>query len=92
MGRGKGGRPLYGGGIGRYGATFCRPPNRSSLPVKISATALHQGVGAGRDFLRGGFAKRQLRSTLTPAHNNEGDKNMCTNLHDNARQYAEEKK
>ena len=80
MGRGKGGRPLYGGGIGRYGATFCRPPNRSSLPVNISATALHQGVGAG------------LRSTLTPAHNNEGDKNMCTNLHDNARQYAEEKK
>ena len=87
MGRGKGGRPLYGGGIGRYGATFCRPPNRSSLPVKISATALHQGVGAGRDFFKG-----QLRSTLTPAHNNEGDKNMCTNLHDNARQYAEEKK
>lgn len=91
MGRGKG-RPLYGGGIGRYGATFCRPPNRSLLPVNISATALHQGVGAGRDFF-----KRRVCKTATPvysysAHNNEGDKNMCTNLHDNARQYAEEKK
>ncbi|CAH3552471.1 Uncharacterised protein [Raoultella ornithinolytica] len=63
MGRGKGGRPLYGGGIGRYGATFCRPPNRSSLPVKISATALHQGVGAGRDFFKGRVCK-----TATPVY------------------------
>jgi hypothetical protein len=64
-------------------------------PLIVTGQNIRDGASSGRRggarLLRGGFAKRQLRSTLTPAHNNEGDKNMCTNLHDNARQYAEEK-
>ncbi|MEI9607036.1 hypothetical protein V5047_07300 [Raoultella ornithinolytica] len=68
------------------------PPTAHRYRSKYPPRRFIRASGRGETFLRGGFAKRQLRSTLTPAHNNEGDKNMCTNLHDNARQYAEEKK
>ncbi|EIY2676438.1 hypothetical protein [Raoultella planticola] len=48
--------------------------------------------GAGRHFFTRRVCKTATAVYPYPAHNHEGDNNMCTNLHDNARQYAEEKK